>query len=86
MSLVSPNSKPTIFKNSNNILLKNDSIDPSSKSKSPSRKSSNVSISAAPSANNASISPSKRHYLQQMSPNISNRTVERREGKECSYL
>lgn len=75
MSLVSPNSKPTIFKNSNNILLKNDSIDPSSKSKSPSRKSSNVSISAAPSANNASISPSKRHYLQQMSPNISNRTV-----------
>ena len=74
MSLVSPNSKPTIFKN-NNILLKNDSIDPPTKSKSPIRKPSNVSLSAAPSANNASISPSKRHYLQQMSPNISNRTV-----------
>lgn len=74
MSLVSPNSKPTIFKN-NNILLKNDSIDPPTKSKSPTRKPSNVSLSAAPSANNASISPSKRHYLQQMSPNISNRTV-----------
>ncbi|MCP8720328.1 MAG: WD40 repeat domain-containing protein [Asgard group archaeon] len=70
MSLVSPNSKPTLFKN--NLFVRSDTSD-IPKKKSPSRPVSNTSGMLSSIANN--ISPSKRQYLQSMSPNVSNRTI-----------